>query len=300
MPDFLLEIGCEEIPARMLDDARVHLSSVHSLLVKERLISADHDTKDSFDSPSGVHGKLIADSLIQFSSHKASFTDESTSSSTPRRITFFCPAMLSTQPDVEEEIPGPATKVAYKDGKPTPAAEAFAKKVNLPVEKLEKRITPKGEYLFARVLKKGRSAIDVLYESLPKEITSIPWAKNMSWRIGKPERFARPVRWIVALFDGQVIPMEFGGIKAGNQSRGHRILGSQEISIQSPAQYAETMRGVNVVVSGIERLDLIRKALDAAARTVPSIRWREDAALLNTVVNLTEWPSVILGSFDKQ
>ena len=109
----------------------------------------------------------------------------------------------------------------------------------------------------------------------------------------------RPVRWIVAMLDGEVIPLEFAGIKAGNQSRGHRILGPAQVSIASPSQYAETMQGAHVTVLSGDREYKIRKALDAATRTVPGARWREDAELLKTVVNLTEWPSAILGSFDK-
>jgi glycyl-tRNA synthetase beta chain len=122
----------------------------------------------------------------------------------------------------------------------------------------------------------------------------------MYWRAGKPERFVRPVRWIVAMLDGEIIPMEFAGIKAGNQSRGHRILGSAQVLIASPAKYGETMQGAHVTAVSADREYKIRKALDAATRTVPGARWREDAELLKTVVNLTEWPSAILGSFDKE
>ena len=139
----------------------------------------------------------------------------------------------ATQPDVQEQLTGPATKVAYKDGEPTPAAHAFAKKAGVDVNKLEKVSTPKGEYLAATVTKKEPAA-PVLTELLPKEIASIYWAKNMYWRAGKPERFVRPVRWIVALLDGEVVPLEFAGIKAGNESRGHRILGRRRFRLRTP------------------------------------------------------------------
>jgi glycyl-tRNA synthetase beta chain len=122
----------------------------------------------------------------------------------------------------------------------------------------------------------------------------------MYWRAGKPERFVRPVRWIVALLDGEVIPLEFAGIKAGSQSRGHRILSSGEVSIASPSQYVEALQKAHVNALSADREYKIRKALDAATRTVPGARWREDDELLKTVVNLTEWPSAILGSFDKE
>jgi glycyl-tRNA synthetase beta chain len=119
----------------------------------------------------------------------------------------------------------------------------------------------------------------------------------MYWR--KPnERFVRPVRWLLAMLDDQIVPVEFGGIRAGNQSRGHRILSDGEVSIpRAGSDYVESLRRAKVLGRG-EREQQIRKALDAATRTIPGARWRDDNALLDTVVNLTEWPSAILGSFD--
>src|SRR5579864_9030610 len=266
MPDFLLEIGTEEIPARMIQEASQELQKrVEELLSKTSLPHL------------GIKR-----------------------SETPRRLALIASGIPATQPDVQEQLTGPATKVAYRDGLPTPAAHAFAKKAGVDVSQLQKVTTPKGEYLTASVTNKGKPAAQVLTELLPKEIASIYWPKNMYWRAGKPERFVRPVRWIVAMLDGEVIPLEFAGIKAGNQSRGHRILGPAQVSIASPLQYAETMKGAHVTVLSGDREYKIRKALDAATRTVPGARWREDAELLKTVVNLTEWPSAILGSFDKE
>jgi glycyl-tRNA synthetase beta chain len=300
MPDFLLEIGCEEIPARMIEPARTELSRVSSLLLAQRLVTPDQVTEESFKGPDNTQGKVITPELTVLSGHSASSSDLSQSFSTPRRVAFFYPGVLSAQEDREEQVPGPAVKVAFKDGKPTPAAEAFAKKVNLPLEKIGRMTTPKGEYLSATLLKKGRPAIEVLAETLPKEIAAIYWPKNMYWRAGKPERFVRPIRWIVALLDGEVIPLEFGGIKASNKSRGHRLLGMEHVLVSSPSQYVEVMRAANVEVAYADRDYRIRKALDAATRTVPDAYWRPDPELFKTVVNLTEWPSAILGNFDKQ
>jgi glycyl-tRNA synthetase beta chain len=269
MPDFLLEIGCEEIPARMIQQANQELQKrVHELLKNNRL------------EPTG----------------------EVTRAETPRRLAVLVSGIPATQPDTQEQLTGPATKVAYKDGEPTPAAHAFAKKAGVDVNKLEKVITPKGEYLAATVLNKGRSAKEILVELLPKEINAIYWAKNMYWRANKPERFVRPVRWIVALLDGDVVPVEFGGIQAGQMSRGHRILGPRNasVAINSPTQYIEVLRNAHVMARSSEREHRIRKALDAATRTIPGARWRDDAELLDTVINLTEWPAAILGSFDQQ
>jgi len=263
MPDFLLEIGTEEIPARMLDGASLELRErVAKLLERERLPAS---------------GALT-------------YID------TPRRLAVIAPGIPAAQPDLTEQITGPALSVAYKEGQPTPAAHAFAKKAGVELSQLGKTTTPKGEYLAATVTKKGRSAAEILGEALPKEIAGIYWAKSMYWR--KPgERFVRPLRWLVAMLDGQVVPLEVAGIHAGNSSRGHRIIGQETFQITSPGAYVESLRGAKVLGSS-ERVQKIRKALDAATRAVPGARWREDAELLKTVVNLTEFPSSILGSFD--
>ena len=265
--DFLLEIGTEEIPARMIDGAREELARrVGELLQRERL--ADAPDVQSY--------------------------------STPRRLAVLVSGVAAAQPDVREQVTGPSVKVAYKDGAPTPAAEAFARKVNVAVDALEKITTPKGEYLAATVLKKGRAAAELFAESLPKEIAGIYWAKSMYWRGKSAERFVRPVRWLVTMLDGEVVPLEFAGIRAGETSEGHRILSAGALTINRPADYAATLARGSVVVRASEREQRIRKALDAAARTIPGARWREDKPLLDTVVNLTEFPSAVLGGFDPE
>ncbi len=265
MPDFLLEIGCEEIPARMIAAASEELRDrVEALLSRERLSS-----------------------------------QEVTHFDTPRRLALMAAGIAASQADVVEQITGPSVNVAYKDGQPTPAAHAFAKKAGVDIAQLEKVTTPKGEYLAAKVTKKGRSAAEILAEGLPKELSTIYWPKNMYWR--KPnERFVRPVRWLVAMLDGETIPLEFDGIRAGTSSRGHRILPAGAVTIpRAGSAYIDSLRAAKVL-GRAEREHQIRKALDAATRTVPGARWREDQALLDTVVNLTEFPSAILGSFDPQ
>src|SRR5436305_5898456 len=265
MPDFLLEIGCEEIPARMIDAASQELREhVGALLQRERL-----------------------------------WGGEVTSLDTPRRLALMASGIAAAQADVVEPITGPSANVAYKDGQPTPAAHAFAKKAGIDVSQLERVSTPKGEYLAAKVTKKGRSAAEILADSLPKEIATIYWPKNMYWR--KPnERFVRPVRWLVAMLDGQTIPLEFDGIPAGSQSRGHRILTDSAVNIsRAGSAYVEALRAAKVL-GRAEREQQIRKALDAATRMIPGARWREDKPLLDTVINLTEFPSAILGTFDSQ
>jgi glycyl-tRNA synthetase beta chain len=266
MPDFLLEIGCEEIPARMIEAGSLELRErVGKLLERERL------------APNGA----------------ITFLD------TPRRLAVLASGIPAAQPDVTEQITGPSLAVAYKDGQPTAAAHAFAKKAGVDVSQLEKTSTPKGEYLSAKVTKKGRAASEILAELLPKEIQSIYWPKNMYWRKSS-ERFVRPVRWLVAMLDEEVIPLEFDGIRARNSSRGHRILADGAVAIPTAGMsYVSALAAAKVLGRG-EREQQIRKALDAATRTIPGARWREDKALLDTVVNLTEFPSVILGNFDPQ
>src|SRR5580658_1371078 len=265
MADFLLEIGCEEIPARMIGAASLELRDrVTALLSRERLAPGE---VTHFDSP--------------------------------RRLAVLASGISAAQADVTEQVTGPSVNVAYKDGQPSPAAHAFAKKSGVDVAQLEKVSTPKGEYVAAKVTKKGRTAAEILAENLPKEIATIYWPKNMYWR--KPnERFVRPVRWLVAMLDAETIPLEFGGVRAGRTSRGHRILSDDAVVIaRAGSSYIDALRTAKVLGRG-EREHQIRKALDAATRTVPGARWREDKTLLDTVVNLTEFPSVIPGSFDPQ
>src|ERR1700722_20081627 len=265
MPEFLLEIGCEEITARMIDAASIELRDrVHALLRRERLASAGATSHFN----------------------------------TPRRLAVLVSDICSSQPDVIEQVSGPSAQVAFKNGQPTQAAHSFAKKVGVEVGRLERVNTPKGEYLTATVTRIGRAAVDILAENLPKEISSLYWPKSMYWR-KRGELFVRPVRWMVAMLDEQIVPLEFFGIAAGKTSRGHRIIGDKSVVIPKPGAYVEALGGAKVIFAS-DRERVIRIALDAAARTLPGARWRVDNSLVATVVNLTEFPSVIIGGFDPE
>jgi len=269
MADFLFEIGLEEVPARMIPSAEAELGRrVQELLTRERLL----------DSAAKV-----------------------TTYSTPRRLAVLVEGVLTAQADTEEQLVGPSWKVAFKDGVPAPAAEAFAKKAGVSVSELQKITNAKGEYVGVTVKRAGQSAQDILRRDLPKEVLSVYWAKNMYWRAGRPERFVRPVRWVVAMLDSAVVPLEIAGIAAGNASRGHRVLHGQAPVVLSQAHdYSQSLLAAFVLVDVPVRKERIRKALDKATRGVPDARWREDEALIETVLHLTEWPSVILGNFEPE
>ena len=266
MPDFLLEVGCEEIPARMIDGAGLDLQERIA-----RLLEAEH---------------LAANPRI---SHLES----------PRRLAVLAQGISPAQPDVTERIVGPPVATAFENGNPTPVAHAFARKAGVELGSLERVATPKGERLAATVTKKGRPASAVLSDLLPKQIQSIAWPKTMYWR--QPgELFVRPVRWLVAMLDREVIPMEFDGIRASNVSRGHRILADRPVEIAEAGDaYRKALEAANVLGRETRELE-VEKALTALTRTITGARWRKDPTLVDTVVNLTEWPTVILGSYDRE
>lgn len=269
MADFLLEIGLEEVPARMIAAAEAELGKrVNELLKRERLLS---------------NGAKVA------------------TYSTPRRLAVLAEGVQAKQVDTEKVVMGPSWKIAFKDAEPTAAGEAFAKKAGVEITDLKKIETSKGEYVGASVKLIGRTASEILIAELPKEVLGLYWAKNMYWRAAKPERFVRPVRWVAAMLDAEVVPVEIAGIAAGNTSRGHRVLcGEAPVIIGEAKSYVEALRAAFVVVDVAERRQIIRKALDAATRTVAGARWSEDEELVETVTHLTEWPTVILGNFERK
>jgi glycyl-tRNA synthetase beta chain len=269
MADFLFEIGLEEVPARMIAGAQAELQQrVVKMLERERLVR------------SGVDVKSFA---------------------TPRRLAVWVKDVAARQEDVAEELLGPSVKVAYKDGVPTPAAVAFAKKAGVPVDELKTVTNAKGEYLAATAVKAGRPAAEVIAAEIPKELAGIYWAKTMYWRPGKPERFVRPVRWMVALLGAEVVPVSFGGYEAGAVTYGHRVLfGEDAIALKEPGDYEDALLSGFVIADVEARRQRIRKALDKMTRTVDGLRWREDHALVDKLTQLTEWPSVLMGGFEAE
>ena len=273
MADFLFEIGLEEVPARMIAGAQLELEQrVVKMLERERLVR------------SGAVAKSFA---------------------TPRRLAVRVADVAERQEDVAEELVGPSVKVAYKDGVATPAAIAFAKKAGVDVADLKTITNAKGEYLAATSVKAGRGAAEVIAAEMPKELAGIYWAKNMYWRAGRPERFVRPVRWMVAMLGAETVPVEFGGYVAAKVTYGHRVLfGEQEILLKAPGDYEDALLGGFVIAEVEARRQKIRKALDKVTRAGDSsgsgLRWREDHELVDKLTQLTEWPSVLLGEFERE
>ena len=270
MSDFLFEIGLEEVPARMIASAEAELKKrVVELLRRERVLLGDGNVR---------------------------------SYSTPRRIAVLISGVEESQNPLMVLVKGPSTSVAYKDKQPTGAAIAFAKKNGVSVDELRTVQTDKGEYLEAVTFTPARKTSEVIAAELPKEIAGIYWAKNMYWRAGKPERFVRPVRWMIALLGDAVVPVEFGGKTAGAVTYGHRVLfGDAAIKLEAPAKYEEALLTAYVIADVETRRQKIRKTLDRVTRTVESARWREDHGLIDSLTHLTEWASdsaVVLGNFE--
>ena len=267
--NFLFEIGLEEIPARMIAAAQGELARrIEDVLTRERLLDPGHETH---------------------------------SYSTPRRLAVLVKGVIVAQADTQEQLTGPSWNIAFKNGESTPAAHAFAKKAGVEVAALQKINTPKGEYVSAVVERKGRSASEILVEQLPKELAALYWPKNMYWRAGKPERFVRPLKWLLALLDHAIVPVEFAGVHAANLTYGHRILhGDAALTVEHATDYLGVLEAAHVTADVELRRHRIRKGLDEATRTIPGARWREDEALVDTVTHLTEWPAVLLGSFDPE
>jgi glycyl-tRNA synthetase beta chain len=267
--DFLFEIGCEEIPAGMILKASRELKA---LLQKHFLAN-------------GLLDEKFAETSIE-------------TFGAPRRLVAIARGVRMRQEDVMREITGPPKSIAYDQvGEPTRAAMSFAEKQGIPVSKLSIINTSKGEYLCAKQLVIGRPAVQILGEALPQVIQEISWPRSMYWTGAHGPRFIRPIRWIVALLDGKVIPFSFAGVPAGNHTDGHRFLGKKHIPVKSPADYEEKLKKNFVLCRPAEREAKIATEIRALTSR-GGLRTHEDAELLELVAYLNEYPSVIVGDFD--
>jgi glycyl-tRNA synthetase beta chain len=208
-----------------------------------------------------------------------------TTDATPRRLVLQAKDLLPQAPDLEVVAPGPYLSAGEK------AAEGFAKKQNTTIDKLAKTQDAKGERYIFHQLVKGQAAVQALSDKLPEIITGIHFPKTMYWTGKGGVKFIRPIRWIVALLEDQIVPFEIAGVKAGNTTRGHRVLGAKTPLLVGIANYAKVLRANYVIVSAEERKARIETALGAGVQ--------KDDELLKTLVYLTEFPTPIRGEFDK-
>ncbi len=263
--DFLLEIGCEEIPAAMIPRAAEELQvTLQKYLTTENLLDG--------------HG------LEAFGA--------------PRRLVVLAPTLHLRQPDVSREVTGPPKSVAYDNvGRPTKAAESFAAKQRVAVSKLYVVSTPRGELVVAKQIVRGRTAMDILAEVIPRAIWELAWPRSMYWTgVGGP-RFIRPIRWIAALLGGKPVPLELAGVKASKYSMGHRFLGDSRVPISGVRDYERKLAANFVLARPEARRKKIARELRAAS-AAKGLRPHDDPGLLELVTYLNEYPSVILGDFD--
>jgi glycyl-tRNA synthetase beta chain len=263
--ELLFEIGAEEIPAGMLPDA---ISKLKDIIEKH----------------------LTAENLME------GVTLETFGG--PRRLTAVARGIIAKQADLEMEVTGPPKSVAYDNvGAPTRAAVSFAEKQGIALHELHRVQTAKGEFIAAKVTKRGRSSFDLLFEILPRVIHDLPWPKTMTWTGLRGARFIRPIRWIVAVLDGKPLKFSFGGVTAGDATQGHRFLGQAQIRISNFADYEKKLRANGVIVRPEERREKIARELEAHAKR-GGYHLHEDASLLEQVTYLNEFPTVIEGAFD--
>lgn len=251
---FLLEIGTEEIPDWMIPGALENLEALFNELMEKSGLAVEGVRVDA----------------------------------TPRRLVLRAASVPARQQDSEEKVVGPA-KAA-----PPKAVEGFARKQGVRVEELITESTSRGEYWACVKKVTGRATRDILAEALPALILKIYFPKTMYWTGKNGARFIRPIRWLVALLGGEVVPFEIAGVAAGNATSGHRRLGAARIPV-TEADYEAKLRENFVILSAAERHKRIEDGIAAL-----DVKIRPDTALLQTLVYLTEFPTPIAGSFDEQ
>jgi glycyl-tRNA synthetase beta chain len=220
---------------------------------------------------------------------------------TPRRLALLVEQVGRQQSSAVKEAMGPSKAVGFdQSGQPTKAAVGFAAGQGIPVDQLQVRQTPKGEYLFAVKQEKGQPVATVLTQALPQLLAKLSFPKAMHWN-ETGVRFARPVRWLVALCGGKVLPIQFATIKAGNASQGHRVVGTKNAAakgfvVKSIAQYLIETERHGVLVDQDRRRAMILDQLAALAKSAQG-RLHQDDELLEQAVYMVEYPHTILGSF---
>ncbi|HWO20768.1 MAG TPA: glycine--tRNA ligase subunit beta [Kofleriaceae bacterium] len=263
--DLLFEIGCEEIPAKMLARALAELPAA----VEQRLAAARL-----------AHGAVRA-------------------LGTPRRLAVIVKGLADRQPDLVEEVVGPPVSAAFApDGSVTKAGQGFAAKSGVDPASLTKKEVPGKKGLYAVAIRNvaGGDTRSLLPAMLRDLAAAIPWPKSQRWGWGMTA-FVRPVQWLLALYGGEVVPVAWADLTAGRTTRGHRFLSRGEVSVASPAEYVETLRAHHVVVDPEARRELVRAELSRLEQET-GLRVRPDPALLDEVIHLGEYPVGLCGQFD--
>ncbi len=271
---FFIEVGCEEIPARFL------VQRLDTALGGQLFLTLSSELRSS--------GLSIDDADLH-----AAYT--------PRRLAAWTDKILERQSDREEETVGPPVKAAYDaQGSPTPAAVNFAKKFGVAVGDLYKVTTPRGEYIAARRKIAGQAAAELLPGIILRAWNRLELPRSMKWD-ESGFKFIRPVRWLVVLLGDEVIPMQLGDVPSGRQTRGHRTLGSQAIELKRAdgKEYLRLLEENFVLARPEARRERIRSGLREQTPE-KDLRAVKDAELLEILVNLTEYPTVIRGEFDRQ
>ena len=258
--DLLFEIGAEEIPAGFMP----HILGQLKQLAETKLNDAH----------------LPFESIATYG--------------TPRRLALIVKGLADTSAEISERHKGPSASIAYDaDGNATKAAIGFARGKGLDVANL---VVEDG-YIYAETKTAGVPVKDIVTDMLPQLITGLNFPKSMHWG-NLDAKFVRPVRWLVALLDEEVIPVEFATVKSGNVTRGHRFLGADEITIKNASSYVDTLKENFVMVDQDARRELISKQLhDIAASKNASIVWDDD--LLEEINYLVEWPTALCGGFEE-
>ncbi len=261
--ELIIELGTEEIPASLLESSAHQFARILSDSLRAERLSATINT-------------------VWY---------------TPRRIIVGLEGIPARQEDVYETITGPAKNVAFDaEGKATRAASGFAQKHGMDVSQLKTVQTPKGEYIALIRRIRGESTRRILERLIPASIARIPFPKTMHW---SPDhfRFSRPIRWIVALFGGQVVKFAVADVTSGRHTSGHRFLGKHRIAVSSLEDLRDQLRQNGVLVEATEREERIKAGLAQQAESRGG-RVLPDPDLLKTVTNLNEYPSVISGSIE--
>lgn len=285
----LLEVGCEEIPARFLTGAEKQFGERLQAALAEARLLPQGPALASVGSRQGAKGQ--GDPPVQCYS-------------TPRRLVLHAPAVLEKQPDKVEEIVGPPAKVAFDAaGEPTRAAESFAEKQGAALKDLVRVSTAKGEYLAIKKTTRGRPALELLPQILPQAVLGMSFPKSMYWVGISGPRFVRPIRWVLARLgegkQGKVVPFEITGVKSGDVTYGHRSAGKRGIRVASFRDYTQKLAAAHVQVDAETR----RKAVLKESKVLlekKQLTIVQDAELLDWIVNSTEWPHPLLGSFDER